>query len=243
MGRRNHSMNITRLKFTRNHYEQLHGHLLQADGNERFAYLYCVPSGPNWVVNEHRLLEDEQMDTITGTSCRPDLDVEFQHLQECRRRGKVPVLMHSHPFSDVAWFSAMDYRLIGYYRDWITGLYDDWNIGFAVMAQEELCATQIDAATGGFTELHPVVIGEQHPPDPVPDEYADDIDTERYDRSIRAHGTTTQLRVGQMHVVIAGVGGVGSAAAEQLARLGVGKITIVDPDVVEASNLTRSVER
>jgi molybdopterin/thiamine biosynthesis adenylyltransferase len=104
-----------------------------------------------------------------------------------------------------------------------------------------MCATQIDAARGGFTELHPVVIGEQHPPEPIPDEYADDIDAERYDRSIRAHGTATQRRVSQMHVVIAGVGGVGSAAAEQLARLGVSKITIVDPDVVEASNLPRLI--
>lgn len=42
-------------------------------------------------------------------------------------------------------------------------------------------------------------------------------------------------------VAIAGVGGLGSHAAVTLARMGVGKITIVDYDVVEPSNLNRQV--
>jgi tRNA threonylcarbamoyladenosine dehydratase len=41
------------------------------------------------------------------------------------------------------------------------------------------------------------------------------------------------------HVLIAGLGGVGGICAEMLARAGVGKLTIVDADVVEASNRNR----
>ncbi|WP_028988728.1 tRNA threonylcarbamoyladenosine dehydratase [Thermithiobacillus tepidarius DSM 3134] len=43
------------------------------------------------------------------------------------------------------------------------------------------------------------------------------------------------------HVLIAGVGGVGGAAAEAIARSGVGEITLIDHDVVSLSNLNRQV--
>lgn len=43
------------------------------------------------------------------------------------------------------------------------------------------------------------------------------------------------------HVLIAGVGGVGSFAAEMVTRAGVGTITIVDADTVKASNRNRQL--
>ncbi|MDC9725880.1 MAG: tRNA threonylcarbamoyladenosine dehydratase [Gammaproteobacteria bacterium] len=45
----------------------------------------------------------------------------------------------------------------------------------------------------------------------------------------------------QAHVFIAGVGGVGSFTAEALARMGVGKITLADHDVVSGSNINRQL--
>jgi tRNA A37 threonylcarbamoyladenosine dehydratase len=43
------------------------------------------------------------------------------------------------------------------------------------------------------------------------------------------------------HVLIVGVGGVGSYAAEAICRAGVGKITLIDGDVVQKSNINRQL--
>lgn len=43
------------------------------------------------------------------------------------------------------------------------------------------------------------------------------------------------------HVLICGVGGVGSFVAESLARSGIGKLTIVDYDNIDSSNLNRQL--
>jgi tRNA threonylcarbamoyladenosine dehydratase len=45
----------------------------------------------------------------------------------------------------------------------------------------------------------------------------------------------------EAHVAIAGLGGVGSYAAEAIGRAGVGRITLADFDIVEATNLNRQL--
>jgi tRNA threonylcarbamoyladenosine dehydratase len=43
------------------------------------------------------------------------------------------------------------------------------------------------------------------------------------------------------NILVVGLGGVGAYAAEMLCRAGVGKLTIVDGDVVEESNRNRQL--
>ncbi|MGE0763536.1 MAG: ThiF family adenylyltransferase [Bdellovibrionales bacterium] len=50
-----------------------------------------------------------------------------------------------------------------------------------------------------------------------------------------------QMRLQNLRVGIAGLGGMGSNIAEILVRLGVGHIKIADPDTIEASNINRQV--
>ena len=54
-------------------------------------------------------------------------------------------------------------------------------------------------------------------------------------------GKDSLSRLRQSHVLVVGMGGVGSYAAEFIGRAGVGRMTIVDGDVVEPSNRNRQL--
>lgn len=56
---------------------------------------------------------------------------------------------------------------------------------------------------------------------------------------VARHGPEVHRKLKLGHVAIAGCGGLGSTVAVALARSGVGKLTLVDFDVVEPSNLNR----
>lgn len=53
------------------------------------------------------------------------------------------------------------------------------------------------------------------------------------------HGAEIQGRIGKSTVGIMGLGGLGSAVAVALTRIGIGKLLLADYDVVELSNLNR----
>ncbi|APO70045.1 UBA/THIF-type NAD/FAD binding domain-containing protein (plasmid) [Rhizobium gallicum] len=54
-----------------------------------------------------------------------------------------------------------------------------------------------------------------------------------------AFGAGMTRELGKLHACIVGVSGTGSIVAEQLARMGFGKITLIDHDRIEAKNLNR----
>jgi tRNA A37 threonylcarbamoyladenosine dehydratase len=57
----------------------------------------------------------------------------------------------------------------------------------------------------------------------------------------RLYGMAGAARIQAAHVAVVGIGGVGSWAAEALARSGVGRLTLVDLDHVAESNINRQV--
>ena len=67
--------------------------------------------------------------------------------------------------------------------------------------------------------------------------------SDRYSRQIlfRPLGAHGQERLGSAHAAVVGCGATGAAAASLLARAGVGRITVLDRDFVEWSNLQRQV--
>jgi molybdopterin/thiamine biosynthesis adenylyltransferase len=65
----------------------------------------------------------------------------------------------------------------------------------------------------------------------------------RYSRQVRfaAFGREGQRRLASSHALLVGVGALGTHLAAHLVRAGIGRLTLVDRDVVDASNLQRQV--
>jgi tRNA A37 threonylcarbamoyladenosine dehydratase len=66
--------------------------------------------------------------------------------------------------------------------------------------------------------------------------------TRRFGGIERLYGAGSLARLRAAHVCVIGIGGVGSWAAEALARSGVGRLTLIDLDHVAESNINRQVQ-
>lgn len=62
-----------------------------------------------------------------------------------------------------------------------------------------------------------------------------------YERTALALGQQNVEKLSNAHVLVLGVGGVGSFCVEALVRTGIGRLTVVDRDVVEPSNINRQL--
>ena len=69
----------------------------------------------------------------------------------------------------------------------------------------------------------------------------DEVTQRRFGGLERLYGVGGAQRIRDAHVVVVGVGGVGSWTAEALARSGVGQLTLVDLDHVAESNINRQI--
>src|SRR5512143_2481888 len=66
-------------------------------------------------------------------------------------------------------------------------------------------------------------------------------DPRRFAGVARLYGEDAAGRFRSAHVVVVGIGGVGSWAAEALARSAIGRLTLVDLDHVAESNTNRQI--
>jgi tRNA threonylcarbamoyladenosine dehydratase len=96
---------------------------------------------------------------------------------------------------------------------------------------------------GALSAWHNVNVGSPQALIPLDEIKVPDADYQRrFGGLSRLYGVEGAGRVAQAHVVVVGVGGVGSWAAEALARSGVGQLTLIDLDHVAESNINRQVQ-
>ncbi|WP_301103390.1 tRNA cyclic N6-threonylcarbamoyladenosine(37) synthase TcdA [Propionivibrio sp.] len=75
----------------------------------------------------------------------------------------------------------------------------------------------------------------------TPEDHGADL-ARRFGGIKRLYGADAWQRFQGAHVCVVGIGGVGSWAAEALARSAIGKITLIDLDMVAESNVNRQIQ-
>ena len=63
----------------------------------------------------------------------------------------------------------------------------------------------------------------------------------RFDRQIALFGEEGQYRLRACHAVLPGAGGLNMQTIQQLAHLGVGKMSVIEPEKLDSTNLNRYV--
>jgi hypothetical protein len=158
-------------------------------------------------------------------------------IRPARNAGLSVITVHTHPGATFPWFSeaddAGDSRLMPSLLNQMPGPHGS----MVIAGSTGLSIGRVWSEADGPSELKVRLVGSMFT-SPSAAEKNDD-DPSWFSRQRLALGEAGQEILRDLHIVIVGLGGTGSVAFCQLAHLGVRRITVVDGDKVEASNLSR----
>ncbi len=163
--------------------------------------------------------------------------VAFNRLIRPARDGGLSVItVHTHPGSNLPWFSAADdagdSRLMPSLFAQMPGPH-----GSVVLAGETgMPLARVWDDAGRKTEVQVNIVGKTLR---IPALAPGALDQSWFDRQRLALGDEGQRALRSLHVAIVGLGGTGSVSFVQLVHLGVRRITVIDADRVENSNVSR----
>lgn len=229
------------LRMTEEQHRLLASHLFPGDGLEAVALLLCGRrSGEachafivRTVVPVPYEVCDRRSDRITWPTYFVD-----DLIREAYGRRMAILKIHGHP-PDYTIFSKTDDISDHLLFSAVSSLLDDGlpHGSLLMMPNGEIFGRVLDDSGQAFEEIgSTIVVGEDlrywhnSMSHSVPG-YAL--------RHAQAFGKGTTSILGNLSAAVVGCSGTGSIVAEQLARLGIGRLVLVDPDVVEEKNLNR----
>lgn len=234
-------MNIN-LRLTGKQHKQLKSHLFPGDNKEAVAIALCgrangkrhhCLSVRKIILVPYHLCQVREADQIKWST-----QIIIPVIEEAAKKKIAILKIHSHPgsFSD---FSIADDKSD---RDLFSSIYgwmdDELPHASVIMLTDGYMFGRCVDANGNFIPLSVITVaGENihrwynnHASKELPEF------TSRH-KQIFGKGTIEILR--NLAVAVVGCSGIGSLVIEQLVRLGVGRLVIIDPDHVEEKNLNR----
>ncbi|HYB23530.1 MAG TPA: ThiF family adenylyltransferase [Solirubrobacteraceae bacterium] len=237
---------LTELRIPAGDYERLHAHLFPGDRDEHGAILLAgehhTDTRTTLAVRETHLLDPHEFPPGTHgyRQFAPGALARLGNRAAQERLALVTV--HSHPGAGERNSLSRD-DLVAHERVFphLLDITDAASVT-GVALGEASAAGESWHTNGSRRELaHVKVLGANVwtlRPSP-PKHHRGDL--ERFDRQVLLFGAAGQARLRGLHVGVLGAGGGGSILIEQLAHLGVGQITTVDPDIVKRHNLSRII--
>jgi hypothetical protein len=225
----------------------LQAHLFPGDMDEHGA---VISAGVVRTERGVRLVARELFRAVDGVDFVPGkhayrrLTPEFvnRHIRHCRDEQLSYLAVHNHGGVGIVGFSEPDLRSHERGYPALLDIAKGMPVGALVLAQGAVAGDiwTPDGVRHSIGET--VVLGRNverlyaEPGEAPPDRA--EID----DRQARIYGNAGQAVLGRLKVGVVGCGGVGMAIVAQLARLGIGHLTLVDPERVDLTNLPRLPE-
>lgn len=230
------------LSLSGDQHDHLKSFLFPGDGKEAVAILLC---GERKGDRRHRLVvqeihgipyEDCLERTPTLVTWPPDYIIPILERALAERLSVMKI--HSHP-NGYAAFSSIDdegdARLLPMIRGWVE---NNMPHGSVVMLPDGQMFGRIVTPTGMFNPMATISVAG----DDLHFWYADKGSTEVPDFLASHEHVFDQGTIDRLHrlsIAVVGCSGTGSPVIEQLMRLGVGELVIVDDDVIEDRNVNR----
>jgi len=231
-------------------YAALRRHLRSAEPSETgtFVVLGRTPSsesGPDLILRELVLPRAsdwryQEEDCLTPTTSYINrAAVRAEHL----RAGLGFVHSHPSPFHPAA-LSPVDESSSGLMFRNLAQILGDAPLASIVFTPSTFAGLGLQGIGYSVSNVdHIRIIGDRletlHSAGSMPHPEAKPIDRQRNERQILAIGEQGVARLSGFRVGIVGVGGTGSCVAEQLVRIGVSNLTLIDDDKMSLSNTTR----
>ena len=245
-------------------WSQLREHLLPGGGkaqrardNEQLAFVLAAPnvstSRVRLVGHELLLAKKKDLDHQSGSAIGPGGRFVADALTRCRQEGWSLIEVHSHPFDSGSQttFSGIDWSNDRMKMPRLASMLpESFYHATMVVGQNSLDAHYYQRTSGVILPIrHVTIVGGSSGESPVlrylpasgsASQPARAPDA-RHARQIPLLGTSTQEAFSKARIAVVGLGGLGSFVALELAYLGVGHLTLIDPDRVELSNLNRLI--
>lgn len=232
----------SRLRIAGIHYSSLKRHLFPGDGKEAVAVVLCgrYESDNVSMLLTHKIVlipHEECERTPLYVNWKTDLIVPL--LDEAAKKNMAILKIHSHPTGYPSFSETDDQSDRELFRS-VFGWCDHDGIHMSAVM---LPSGEIFARSFG-PDLNPEKVEKVSVSEDEiliwsgnqgkhPDEFSL--------RTIQTFGDGTYNKLKQLKIGVIGCSGTGSPTIEQLARLGVGELVIMDPDEIEVKNLNRIV--
>lgn len=230
------------ITFAGDDYRSLVEHLHQPGFIEQGAYLLCslsvTESESRLLVRAVILVRPEEV--ISASSSHMEIAPQsFMRAMKCADIGHLSfVFVHSHPYGPAGHSPQDNVTEPSFFRTAYTRINGKAIHASIVVSGVDHPRARVWHSDGTTSPVEVIrVIGDRfrffhH--DPQLNAHA-----EIFDRQVRAFGMEIQYLLKTLHIGIVGNGGTGSAVAEQLIRLGIGKLSLFEGQTLDASNVTR----
>ncbi|MCL5006683.1 MAG: ThiF family adenylyltransferase [Patescibacteria group bacterium] len=228
------------ITFSEKDYDAITGRLLGGE-TERAAYILCRPSLTD---NEIRLIarkiifvEEADIESASATHIEIPSRSFTKALKAADDRKECFLFAHSHPAGRPDFSEQDDREEKELFRTAYTRISTIGAHGSIVFSPRESPSARMWLADGTSVPADVVrVIGNRFRfyinGGPA-------ASTEFFDRQIRAFGSEVQNLLKSLRIGVVGLGGTGSVVAEQLVRLGVGNLLLIDGQSFEKTNVNR----
>lgn len=247
-----------RLVMKETDFDQLRSHLLQVDGRERAAFVLAGKADltDHLELYVHRLVMPDDNDYCEQSPVFVEPKPEFVlETMAMFAESRVPGFghVHSHPFCSRASFSSVDDHyfpgMVESLRHYlvVSGKEKSFFFTTIVWGQDENGFTACCLAPDGssFATVDEIKVVGKHGIRLI-QQFQTGARREqnkplsgRFDRQVEFLGETGQRRIQETRLAVCGVGGLGSFVVACAKGLGFREITLVDPDILEESNLNR----